>query len=200
MRPINHEVQRCFSPVPSIQPDDGGPFNGGIPILQPPGGQSRGVALKAARNALNEIAGRLAIEKLRLPCAERRRPFGPLDGEFPFRIEAHVFANGYSWSLPQRGQDGLALIVPLDGLLRFDAGERPHQLGCGEILVARDPNMAVRAKTARAEVKTLVISFLPCFVYSLGSPSRDYFFLLPLYGLQPPLVRAIFASLIRCVS
>ena len=176
-------------PFLQIQSDRAGSFRGRLPILQPQGRQSRGVASKAARNALYEIAGRFAHEQTRLPCGERRRSFGPLDREFPFRIEAHVFANGYSWSLPQSGQDGLALIVPLDGLLRFDAGERLNQLGCGEILVARDPNIAVSAETERAEVQAVIISFLPWFVYSLGSPARDYFFLLPLYGLQPPVVR-----------
>jgi len=180
------DVSPQFVPIRS---DGTAPFDCGLPILQPQGRQSRDVAPKAARNALYEIAGRFAIEQLRLPGAERHCSFEPLDREFPFRIEMHVFANGYSWTLRQRGQDGLALIVPLDGLLRFDAGERPNQLDRGEILVARDPNIAVSAETEKAEVQTLVISFLPCFVYSLGSPSRDQLFLLPLYGLQPPVVR-----------
>ena len=55
-----------------------------------------------------------------------------------------------------------------------------------------------------------MISFLPRFVYSLGSPSHDYFFLFPFYanyGLRPPIVREgpalrgihqIIARLVQC--
>jgi hypothetical protein len=108
-----------------------------------------------------ENRGRHAFEQLGRPDAERPCSFGPLDREFPFRKEAYVFANGYSWSSPPRGQGSLALIVPLDGLLRFEAGERPAELGAGEILVVGNPNIAVRAEKGDAEVRTLVISFLP---------------------------------------
>jgi hypothetical protein len=161
------------------------------------------------RNVLCEIAGRFPIKQLRLPGAEKRRSVELLGREFPFQIEAYVFANGYSWS-PHSGEDGLALIVPLDGWLRVDTGERRNELGFGEILVAQDPNIAVRAEMEGTEVQALVISFLPCFVYSLGSPSRDYFFLLPFYandGLQASVVREgsslgeihrIIARLVQC--
>ena len=59
-------------------------------------------------------------------------------------------------------------------------------------------------------VQVLMISFLPRFVYSLGSPSHDYFFLFPFYakyGLRPPIVREgpalrgihqIIARLVQC--
>jgi hypothetical protein len=142
-------------------------------------------------NALCKIAGRLPIKRLRMPCAEKRRFDELFDSEFPFAIKSYLFANGYSWS-PQNGQDGLALIVPLDGLLRVDTGERLIELGSGEILIAQDLNIGARAETEASRVHVLVISFLPCFVYSLGSPSNDYFFLLPFYGnygSQAPVVR-----------
>jgi AraC-like DNA-binding protein len=160
-------------------------------------------------NALCEIAGRLPIKQLRMPCAQRR-PFDELlDREFPFQIKAYLFANGYSWS-PQNGQDGLALIVPLDGLLRVNTGERLIELGPGEMLIAQDLNLAARAEREEMRVQVLVISFLPHFVYSLGSPSHDYFFLLPFYGnygFQAPVVREgsslreihrIVARLVQC--
>ena len=101
-----------------------------------------------------------------MPCAEKRRFDEPLDCEVAFQIEAYAFANGYSWST-RNGQDGFALIVPLDGSLRVGIGERLIELGPGEILIAQDLNMAARAETEEMRVQVLVISFLPHFVYSL---------------------------------
>ncbi|MGB7794549.1 MAG: AraC family transcriptional regulator [Terrimicrobiaceae bacterium] len=162
-------------------------------------------------NALCEIAGRLPIKHLHMPCAERSRFDEPLDCEFAFQIKAYDFANGYSWSA-RNGQDGFALIVPLDGSLRVGTGERLIELGPGEILIAQDLNLAARAETEQMRVQVLVISFLPHFVYSLGSPSHDYFFLLPFYGdygFQAPVVREgpflreihrIVARLVQCYS
>ena len=162
-------------------------------------------------NALCEIAGRLPIKQLHMPYAEKRRFDEPLDSEFAFQIEAYDFANGYSWSA-RNGRDGFALIVPLDGSLRVGIGERLIELGPGEILIAQDLNLAARAETEQMRVQVLVISFLPHFVYSLGSPSHDYFFLLPFYGdygFQAPVVREgpslreihqIVARLVQCYS
>jgi AraC-like DNA-binding protein len=162
-------------------------------------------------NALCEIAGRLPIKHLHMPCAEKRRFDEPLDCEFAFQIKAYDFANGYSSSAGS-GQDGFALIVPLDGSLRVGTGERLIELGPGEILIAQDLNLAARAETEQMRVQVLVISFLPHFVYSLGSPSHDYFFLLPFYGdygFQAPVVREgpslreihrIVARLVQCYS
>ena len=102
------------------------------------------------------------------------------------------------------------MIIPLDGLLLVDTENRLIELGAGEILIAQDLNTAARAETEGIHVHALVIRFLPCFVYSLGSPSHDYFFLLPFYGnygLQAPVVREgpslheihrIIARLIQC--
>jgi AraC-like DNA-binding protein len=162
-------------------------------------------------NALCEIAGRLPIRHLHMPCAEKRRFDEPLDCEFAFQIKAYDFANGYSWPA-RNGQDGFALIVPLDGSLRVGTGERQIELGLGEILIAQDLNLAARAETEQMRVQVLVISFLPHFVYSLGSPSHDYFFLLPFYGdygFQASVVREgpslreihrIVARLVQCYS
>ena len=160
-------------------------------------------------NPLCEMVGRLPINHLRMPGAEERRFDEQLKSEFPFQIEAHIFANGHDWS-HQEGQDCLGLIIPLDGLLLVETENRLIELGAGEILIAQDLNTAARAETEEIQVHALVIRFLPCFVYSLGSPSHDYFFLLPFYGnygLQAPVVREgpslheihrIIARLIQC--
>jgi AraC-like DNA-binding protein len=94
------------------------------------------------------------------------------------------------------------------GRCGVDIERRPVDLCAGEILIAPDPKIVVTLEETRVQV--LVISFLPCFVYSLGSPSHDYFFLFPFYanyGLRPPIVREgpelrgvhqILARLVQC--
>jgi AraC-like DNA-binding protein len=137
----------------------------------------------------------------------------PADGlfsrEFPFHIQTYVFSREANRLLKDR-QNCLALFVPLDGLLRVDIERRPVDLHAGEILIAHDPKTLVTQPLEEPRVQVLVINFLPHFVYSLGSPSHDYFFLSPFYanhGLRPPIVREgpalrglhqIIARLIQC--
>ena len=92
----------------------------------------------------------------------------------------------------------------------MDIGKRAVNLCAGEILIVPDLNIAVKAGFEEKPVQVLVISFLPCFVYSLGSPSHDYFFLLPFYAngdFKAPVVRegpslreihGIIARLVQC--
>ena len=92
----------------------------------------------------------------------------------------------------------------------MEIGKRPVDLSAGEILIAPDPNIVVTQPLEETRVQALVISFLPRFVYSLGSPSHDYFFLFPFYAnyeLSPPIVREgpalrglgqIVARLVQC--
>jgi AraC-like DNA-binding protein len=139
-------------------------------------------------NPLREIAQELTLDRR---WAEECRPGELFDGEFPFQIKVYAFSSGHSCSL-EDGQNRLALIVPLSGLLRVDIAKCPLDLCAGEILIAPDLNISVKAAIAETHVEVLVISFLPRFVYSLGSPSNDYFFLLPFYanyGLKAPVVR-----------
>jgi AraC-like DNA-binding protein len=157
-------------------------------------------------NPLSEIAQALAFAR---QGAEERAADEPLDREFPFQIKACAFADTDSGSL-QDGQNRLALLTPLSGSLRVNIGKRPVDLCAGEILIAADLNRVFKAGLDQAHVQVLVISFLPRFVYSLGSPSHDYFFLLPFYanyGLKPPVVsegpslreiHGIIARLVQC--
>jgi AraC-like DNA-binding protein len=157
-------------------------------------------------NALRQIAQTFALAK---QCLDERGSDELFDREFPFQIEACTFSNGHSGTL-RDGQNRLALVMPLSGLLRLDIGKRPVELCAGEILLAPDLNTAVKVGRDETHVEVLVISFLPRFVYSLGSPSHDYFFLLPFYanyGLKAPIVRGdpplreihrIVARLVQC--
>jgi AraC-like DNA-binding protein len=126
-----------------------------------------------------------------------------------FQIQTHVFSSGANPQLKDR-QNCMALFVPLNGALRVDIGRRLVDLHAGEILIARDENTVITQPLEEPRVQVLMISFLPRFVYSLGSPSHDYFFLFPFYanyGLRPPIVREgpalrgihqIIARLVQC--
>ena len=141
-------------------------------------------------NALHAILERLTGENLHLSGNGTRR-FDELDPEFPFLPMAYGVQKWFA-SLPKSGTDHLALLMPLDGSVQIQSGERLVQLGAGEVLVAQESNVTMLATTEELDVQLFVIRFLPRFVYSLGSPSQDYFFLLPFYadyGLGAPVIR-----------
>ena len=155
-------------------------------------------------NPLRQIAQKFAFAR---QCLDQRGSDELFDREFPFQMEASTFSNGHSGSLRQ---NRLALVMPLSGLLRLDMGKRPVDLCAGEILIVPNLNAVVKVGSDETHPEVLVISFLPRFVYSLGSPSHDYFFLLPFYanyGLETPVIREdpalreihrIIARLVRC--
>jgi AraC-like DNA-binding protein len=155
---------------------------------------------------LREIAQALTFTGQCAKIAPRQEKF---DREFPFQIEAYAFSSTDSRSLEDR-QNRLALLVPLNGWLRVDIAVTGVDLCAGEILIAPNLKMVLRAGLGETHVQVLVISFLPRFVYSLGSPSHDYFFLLPFHAVearssrvvrQGPALRDIhgtIARLVRC--
>ena len=60
-------------------------------------------------------------------------------------------------------------------------GEQEVELQPGEILVVDNLTLHMTVDFRGFESRVIVVSFLPEFVYSLGSPSHDYSFLLPFY-------------------
>ena len=92
-------------------------------------------------DALREIAQALTMAG---QCAEIPRLQKPLDGEFPFQIEAYPFSSADSRSL-EDGQNRLALLVPLNGWLRADIAAIGVDLCASEILIAPNLNMVLRA-------------------------------------------------------
>jgi AraC-like DNA-binding protein len=157
-------------------------------------------------NPLHAIAQELALAR---PSAEEPRADRLFRREFPFEIKTYVVSSGANRTLKD-GQNCLALFIPLSGSLRVEIGRRLADLCAGEILIAPDPSRVVMQPLEETRVQVLGISFLPRFVYSLGSPSHDYFFLLPFYanyGLRPPIVgegpdlrgvHQIIARLVQC--
>jgi AraC-like DNA-binding protein len=103
-----------------------------------------------------------------------------LDTEFPLLIKLFHYSSrqhtrGATW------HERLELFMPLDGSARFRMGEREIDLECGDVLVVDNLKLHHVVDFPGFNTRVIVISFLPEFIYSLGSPSHDYAFLLPFY-------------------
>jgi AraC-like DNA-binding protein len=132
---------------------------------------------------LQRVAGRLRFEPHDI--AANLDPHGhyavELDEEFPlliklFRYTSKRHTKGATW------HDRLELFMPLDGPARFRMGEQEVELQAGELLVVDNLKLHHVVDFHGFDTRVVVVSFQPEFVYSLGSPSHDYAFLLPFYS------------------
>lgn len=116
----------------------------------------------------------------------------PLDEEFPLVIKLFHYTSrwhtrGATW------HERLELFLPLDGPAHFRMGEQEVDLQPGDLLVVDNLKLHHVVDFPGFNTRVIVISFLPEFVYSLGSPSHDYAFLLPFYSKverRPHVLRA----------
>jgi len=104
-----------------------------------------------------------------------------LDDEFPLLIKLFHYTSrrhtrAATW------HDRLELFLPLDGAVRFRMGEQEVDLRQGELLVVDNLKLHQVVDFPGFDTRVIVISFRPEFVYSLGSPTHDYAFLLPFYS------------------
>jgi AraC-like DNA-binding protein/mannose-6-phosphate isomerase-like protein (cupin superfamily) len=104
-----------------------------------------------------------------------------LDREFPFLIRLFRYTSrrhtpGMTW------HERLELFLPLDGTARFQMGDEVVELGAGDLLVVDNLKLHRVLDFPGFNTRVIVVSFMPEFVYSLGSPSHDYAFLLPFYA------------------
>ena len=158
---------------------------------------------------LLRVADTLCFEPHRLRLDESGRYDEMLDQEFPFliklfRLSHDDFTPIHSW------HERLELFIPVDGKVSMLMGERRVDIGPGELLVVENMKLHRILDIPGLNARVVVISFMPNFVYSLGSPSHDYFFLLPFYtnvGHRLQIVRdaplladihQIVARLIKC--
>jgi AraC-like DNA-binding protein/quercetin dioxygenase-like cupin family protein len=116
----------------------------------------------------------------------------PLDKEFPFHITLFDFKSGrYTpiWNWHER----LELTMPLDGAVRMRMGDQSAALGAGDLLVVENLKLHNVEDFPGFNTRVVVMSFLPEFVYSPGSPACDYTYLLPFYAKReghPHVLRA----------
>jgi AraC-like DNA-binding protein len=119
-----------------------------------------------------------------------------LNREFPFLIKLFHYSSrqhtrGPTW------HERLELFLPLDGPALFRMGDDEIELAAGDLLVVDNFKLHHVVDFPGFNTRAIVISFMPEFVYSLGSPSHDYMFLLPFYPRSdkpPHLLRADDAS------
>jgi AraC-like DNA-binding protein/mannose-6-phosphate isomerase-like protein (cupin superfamily) len=121
------------------------------------------------------------LHNIRRFLDERGRYDVELSREFPlliklFRFTAREFTAGPTW------HERLELFIPLDGECRFRMGEKVLTLQPGDVLVVDTMQVHNMVDEAGLDTRVIVISFLPDLVYSLGSPSHDYAFLVPFYA------------------
>ena len=119
-----------------------------------------------------------------------------LDEEFPFVIKLFHYTSrrhtrGPTW------HERLELFTPLDGPARLRMGDEEVHIARGDVLVVDNLKLHHVVDFPGFDTRVVVISFRPEFVYSLGSPSFDYAFLLPFYSKlenRPHLVNAADAT------
>ena len=107
-----------------------------------------------------------------------------LDEEFPlliklFRYSSRHHTRGATW------HERLELFMPLDGPACFRMGDEEVRLEPGDLLVVDNLKLHHVVDFPGFDTRVIVISFMPKFIYSLGSPSHDYSFLLPFYTRAP---------------
>jgi AraC-like DNA-binding protein len=105
----------------------------------------------------------------------------PLDEEFAFAIKLFHYSSrqhtrGATW------HERLELFLPLDGRTLFQMGDELIELRRGDLLVVENLTLHHVVDFPGFNTRAIVVSFRPEFVYSLGSPSYDYTFLLPFYS------------------
>jgi AraC-like DNA-binding protein len=76
----------------------------------------------------------------------------------------------------------LELMIPLDHPVRFAMGNKVVELNPGDLLLVDNMQHHAPVDLPAEDTRIIVLSFLPEFVYSLGSPSHDYLLLLPFYA------------------
>lgn len=105
----------------------------------------------------------------------------PLAAEFGFEIKLFHYSSrrhtrGATW------HERLELFVPLDDRVLFQMGGQRTELQPGDLLIVDNLKLHHVVDFPGFDTRAIVVSFLPEFVYSLGSPSHDYAFLMPFYS------------------
>jgi AraC-like DNA-binding protein len=150
--------------------------------------------MRSSFGRLLEVANRLCFEPHNIQAQLDRTGHYEiqLSAEFPFVIKLfHYRSRSYTRALTWH--ERLELFLPLDGAAKLLMGEQEVQLARGDLLVVDNLKLHAVVDFPRFDTRVVVISFMPEFVYSLGSPASDYSFLLPFYSkieAEPHVLRA----------
>ena len=104
-----------------------------------------------------------------------------LTPEFPLSIKLFRYSSRHH-TPSQTWHERLEVFVPLDGPVKFRMGDQVVPLEGGDLLVVDNLKLHQVVDFPGFDTRAVVVSFMPEFVYSLGSPSGDYTFLLPFYS------------------
>jgi AraC-like DNA-binding protein len=104
----------------------------------------------------------------------------PMDSEFPFYVKLYHFPDGNN-PCPPNWHERLEIYIPVEGIGQFRMGDRLVTFTAGDVLVVDNKRLHRTERIQGAERRAIVVSFLPGFVYSLGSPLCDVSYLSPFY-------------------
>lgn len=122
----------------------------------------------------------------------RNRYHVELDPQFPFALKLFSYDDArlpYSLNWHER----LELFVPLAGHGTFVMGDCRTAFEPGDVLIIDNMRLHGLLEFRGASRKALVVTFMPVFVFTLGSPLCDSLFLDPFYARPEsaePIVRA----------
>ncbi len=132
---------------------------------------------------LLRVAESLTFEPHRIDY-DRTGRYNPLTNTgFPFCIRLFNYRHN-DFTAALTWHEHLELWIPLDSEVSFRMGERRVDLEAGEILIVDHLKLHTVLDQHGLDARVISIGFLPEFVYSLGSPSYDYYSLLPFFTQQ----------------
>lgn len=132
---------------------------------------------------LLRVADSLKFEQHRIDY-DRTGRYDPLtDTEFPFCIRLFNYRHN-DFTAALTWHDHLELWMPIDSAASFRMGDRHVRLDAGDILIVDNIKLHTVVDEPGLNARVISIGFLPEFVYSLGSPSYDYYSLLPFFTHQ----------------
>lgn len=141
----------------------------------------------------NQLVRRLPFEPFVIDheIDPKRRYRLDLDPKFPFAIK--LFA--YDQTLPPfplNWHERLELFMPIAGCGTFAMGDVRVEFKADDVLIVNNMKLHGLVDFRGQVRRAVVITFLPSFVYSLGSPLCDAVFLTPFYwedASPPPIIR-----------
>jgi AraC-like DNA-binding protein len=122
----------------------------------------------------------------------RKRYHLELDPAFPFAIKLFSYDNA-AGPFPLNWHERLELFIPLSGAGEFVNGDHRIPFEGGDILIIDTLKLHGLSHFTGRKRSAMVITFMPEFVYTLGSPLCDSLFLTPFYrppGSAPAVVRS----------